>query len=264
MDTTLILRDIRTKNEKQIENVRKILKGLPSGRLVADTSKAATYYRHAFVENGKRVRKGVSKQPELMQQLIRQRFLNAQLDQLLKEQSAIDCVLKHLNDFDFNAELSKIAQEFPLLSKKFILDSIVDKDGEAWANADYEHFNYKLEERKQITSRGLRVRSKSEVLIAEKIYNYNLAMRYEEVMHFGDIDIAPDFTIRREDGKIFIWEHEGLTNSKSYIEWQAKKSQLYASRGFYPWDNLIITYDNAAGIIDLREIDFIIQTKLLL
>ena len=259
-----MLKSIRAENEAQIESVKKTLMQLPQGRLIQDASKNSIYYKHLLFENGKRVRKGINKKPELIQALIRQRVLNAQLNNLLEEQKALEYVIEHLKDFDIKDELRTISNEFPALSKDFILNSLAVSESSDWANAEYEHFNYKPEEKKQITSRGLRVRSKSEVLIAEKLYSYSLAERYEQVMHIGSIDIGPDFTIRRSDGKIFIWEHEGLTNNKRYVDWQIKKLQLYASIGFYPWDNLIITYDNVDGIIDLREIDFIIQTKLLI
>ena len=219
-------------NLNQIDSVRKTLKQLPQGRLIQDSSKDVTYYRHSFIENGKRIRKGINKQPELIQALIRQRVLNAQLTSLEEEQKMLEYAMAHLNHFDITDELRAISKEFPKLSKDFILKSLSNNDASAWMQEEYEHFKYKPEEKRQITSRGLRVRSKSEVLIAEKLYGYSLDNRYEQVIHIGSIDVAPDFTIRRSDGKIFLWEHEGLTNNQRYIDWQIKKLQLYASIGF--------------------------------
>ena len=129
---------------------------------------------------------------------------------------------------------------------------------------DYEQFTYRPEEKRHITSRGLKVRSKSELLIIEQLYDYLLPTRYEQVIHIDGYNLAPDFTIRRADGKIFYWEHEGLTNETKYLERQIKKSQIYASAGIVPWDNLIVTYDTADGNIDLRIIKATIESRLII
>ena len=165
-------------------------------------------------------------------------------------------------NFSMEQTMLELQTELPHLSEERILETLYDKDPDEWASADYEKNNYKSENLKQITSRGLKVRSKSEALIAESLYQYNLAFRYEQVMHFNGLTLVPDFVIRRYDGKLFYWEHQGLTNDKKYIEHQMKKAQIYASAGIVPWDNYIVTYDNETGV-DLRRIDFEIQNRLL-
>ena len=101
-------------------------------------------------------------------------------------------------------------------------------------------------------------------ILAEKLYEFGLPFRYEEVMHFQNVDIAPDFTIRRADGKLFYWEHEGMTNSERYVNWQQRKAQLYAGVGIVPWDNLIVTYDSDDGTVDIRVIESEIRNRLLI
>ena len=136
------------------------------------------------------------------------------------------------------------------------------KDG--WAEAPFEQSDYKVELRQMVTSRGLRVRSKSELLIAEALYRYDLPFRYEQVYRPDDkYTISADFTILRADGRIFIWEHEGLTDVDSYVSWQRRKAEMYASMGFVPWDNLIVTYDTDGGNIDLRIVESEIRNRLL-
>ena len=131
-----------------------------------------------------------------------------------------------------------------------------------WMNAPYEHFDGFEDTRGQLTSRGLKVRSKSELLIAEKLYENNIAFRYEQVIRNDEFMVVPDFTILRKDGKIFYWEHMGLTSSKQYLDRQLQKIRSYASIGITPWDNLILTFDNKNGELDLRIIDSEIQNKL--
>ena len=54
-----------------------------------------------------------------------------------------------------------------------------------------------------------------------------------------------------------------MINKRAYVEWQRKKAELYASVGFYPWDDLIVTYDTDDGNIDLRIVEPEIRNKLM-
>ena len=74
----------------------------------------------------------------------------------------------------------------------------------------------------------------------------------------------PDFTIKRpRDGKIIYWEHLGMTADAAYLESNIKKMRQYAEVGITPWDNLIITYDQSDGGIDVKIIDALIRGWLL-
>ena len=106
-----------------------------------------------------------------------------------------------------------------LARKKYLLSG--------WADEPYIMSDYKPEMRRHSTSRGLKVRSKSELIIAEKYYEYNIPFRYEQVIVFGNTSLAPDFTIRMEDGRMFYWEHCGMTNDENYIRHHRWKMNIY-------------------------------------
>ena len=264
MELELELKNRLTEIEKRLEFVRCELDICCKGRLTEEKSGEHIHYIQSINANGKRIRKGISRQPEVIQSLIRRQIFEKEEESLLVEQKMIKKCFEKLKPFDMDNEIAKLRSVCPDLDEKTIFDALyltADKD---WQNESYELSNYKPEMRRHVTSRGLKVRSKSEVLIAEKLYEHNIPFHYEEVLHFDSITLIPDFTIRRSDGKLFIWEHEGMTNVQEYIEWQNHKGRLYASKGIVPWDNLIVTYDNAAGIIDLRIIESEIQNKLII
>jgi len=165
-------------------------------------------------------------------------------------------------DFDYQKYCNK---KFPWMDSKLIdriLSNYIEDD--EWANEKFEQSAYRAEEKIKMTSRGLYVRSKSEVLIAEKLYEHKIPFRYEEVINVGKIQLVPDFTIKRSDGKIFYWEHMGMTNSESYIERQYKKLSIYKSADIVPWDNLIITFDGKDGFVDVRKLESEIVNNLVL
>ena len=122
---------------------------------------------------------------------------------------------------------------------------------------------YLIKEKKHTTSRGLKVRSKSEVLIAEMLYIFNIQFRYEQVIRINGIVLVPDFTIRLPNGKIFYWEHCGLMSSREYREHQKWKMEMYEKAGIVPWKNLIVTYDDEDGNINVGIIESEIKNKLI-
>jgi hypothetical protein len=72
-----------------------------------------------------------------------------------------------------------------------------------------------------LTSFGLKVRSKSEVFIAEKLYEKKISFKYEEPLSAQGKTYYPDFTIEIGKKK-YYWEHFGMLNDKQY----ARKTKI--------------------------------------
>jgi ATP-dependent exoDNAse (exonuclease V) alpha subunit len=111
------------------------------------------------------------------------------------------------------------------------------------------------------TARGELVRSKSEVIIADALFDINIDYVYEKELSLGDDGIkSPDFTIEdAESGALFYWEHCGMMTDDNYRRrWNAKRD-IYAKHGIVEGENLIVSYDNANGSIDSQEIRKLIK-----
>ena len=132
-----------------------------------------------------------------------------------------------------------------------------------WENMPYEQSDYRPEGKRMRTGRGLMVRSKSELLIAELLYRYDVPFRYEQVLHVGSMIIVPDFTIKRSDGQIFYWEHMGRISDPVYFERQIQKVRIYHSAGIMPGRDLLVSYDGPDGTIDIRRAESMIKTEIL-
>lgn len=133
-----------------------------------------------------------------------------------------------------------------------------------WARAAYEKSSYKSESRVHRTSKGLFVRSKSETLIAEKLYEYGIPFRYEEVLHIdGGSVMIPDFVLPNAAGGLYYWEHCGLAGNAEYMKRHRQKVENYEKIGVVPWKNLIVTYDDEYGNINTAIIDSEIRNRLL-
>lgn len=115
------------------------------------------------------------------------------------------------------------------------------------------------------TARGELVRSKSEVIIADALYDKGIDYNYEKELSLGEDGIRiPDFTIDdAESGTLIYWEHCGMMNDEGYrLRWTAKRA-VYEKHGIVEGKNLIVTYDNADGGIDSQAIRKLIERYLL-
>lgn len=105
------------------------------------------------------------------------------------------------------------------------------------------------------TWRGESVRSKSEVIIANTLFHYDIEYAYERPIHGKDNSYRyPDFTIFCFSGRIILWEHLGLSNEKHYrLNWERKK-QWYKENNFNIGKNLFTSQDIDDGRIDSQKI----------
>ena len=98
-----------------------------------------------------------------------------------------------------------------------------------------------------LTENGERVRSKSEVIIANLLKDKGVNYTYEETLQIGKIKLHPDFTLTINN-EIYYWEHLGMLNNEKYIaDWERKK-QTYTSAEITENNNLIITTEE-----DIKE-----------
>ncbi|WP_116043509.1 AAA family ATPase [Amycolatopsis palatopharyngis] len=87
-----------------------------------------------------------------------------------------------------------------------------------------------------LTSNGVLVRSKNEVIIAEILNELaRSSWFYEKRLTGSDGRVRlPDFTIEAPDGRTVYWEHLGLLHDPKYRHGWEKKKAWYAGQGILP------------------------------
>lgn len=115
------------------------------------------------------------------------------------------------------------------------------------------------------TLKGELVRSKSEVIIANMLYEAGIEYEYEKELDLGEDGIRiPDFTIEdAESGLCFYWEHCGMLGDAAYNKHWQKKQELYKKHDIIEGENLIVSTDSFNGGIDSAEIKRLIDTYLM-
>ncbi|QIB26844.1 RecQ family ATP-dependent DNA helicase [Caloranaerobacter azorensis] len=93
------------------------------------------------------------------------------------------------------------------------------------------------------TLKGDKVRSKSEVIIANLLYENNINYEYERKLYYTeDKYIIPDFTILLHNGRKVYWEHLGMIGTESYDKRWLEKQKIYET--YFP-GKLVVTYEGA-------------------
>lgn len=102
-----------------------------------------------------------------------------------------------------------------------------------------------------MTNSGIRVRSKSEKILADYFDSLGIKYKYECPLYLkGYGTVYPDFTFLSRMGKEIYWEHEGMMDNPDYAKAAVQKIETYEKNGIFPGENLILTFETTASIIN--------------
>jgi hypothetical protein len=112
------------------------------------------------------------------------------------------------------------------------------------------------------TRKGHMVRSKTELIIADKLFDAGLAYDYEKPLDGTARPgrIFPDFSFVDAAGDLVVWEHFGRMDDPQYRQGHDWKMQWYADNGFCLGLNLFITEETLGSGIDSSALDKMITT----
>ena len=154
--------------------------------------------------------------------------------------------------------------QLPCDRKKYVEPIILGEDiqVEKWINAPYDRPGFKTDSPEFISLKGDRVRSKSEMIIADRLWANGIPYKYECPLLVGNEIIHPDFSIlRRSDKKIVYHEHCGMVDNPEYSKNMVNRINAYNSKGIYLGDRLFISMETSDIPLDVRIIDNLIRTK---
>lgn len=239
-----------------LQKSKKEHKNLPEGSINIRTERGRTNYSHNI--NG--IRRGITKNEYLVHQLAKKKYLEMYIKTLEENLKVLIALSKSYRDIDPTSTIARLKPQLQTLPIEVYVPYIQRKN--KWMNEPFEQSTHLPEEKDQTTARGLKVRSKSEVIISEKFDVYDVPYRYEQIIYINGRRYVPDFTILTPNGIVY-WEHCGRTNDLEYMRKHKWKLAAYESVGIVPWKNLIVTYDDEDGGIDSRIIEAEIINKLL-
>ncbi len=188
-----------------------------------------------------------------------------------KEIESLDKIKKILEAMpDYKSVFLNIPQE------KRHLISPYEKKFEEKEESRIRVFNkkYVSEELKLVTQNGEQVRSKSELIIADRLKAADIPYFYEDPLIMEEDNKEnealreclywhPDFRVlNKRTGKQYYWEHFGMLDNPEYCKSCQEKLEIYAQYGYFAGDNLIITSESTQHGLNTKYVDCLIERYL--
>lgn len=151
--------------------------------------------------------------------------------------------------------------------KRILVNPFRLKDDEyikKWKEVEYSTGYFPEGYEEYYTFGGLRVHSKSEIIIADTLDNYGIPYRYEYPIRLDGIEKRPDFTCLNVRTRCeYIWEHFGMMGVEDYSNANIAKINRYILNGYIPGENAIFTFENSTNPLDTRIVKAMIERYLM-
>ena len=112
-----------------------------------------------------------------------------------------------------------------------------------------------------LTEKGERVRSKSEVILANKFYTMEIPYKYEHplLLQSGEV-IYPDFTgLNVRERKVIYTEHLGMMSDPDYCEAAMERLSKFIRNGIFPGDQLCLTWETQKQPLNILDAEKILR-----
>ncbi|MBO4901571.1 MAG: hypothetical protein J5518_02075 [Lachnospiraceae bacterium] len=236
-------------------------KGLPDcGIHVSRSNGCDQYY---WVDRVTKKRSYVKKkETDTLRRVAQREYERDLLRKLTRLRENLHLFLSHYDIGGIAQEYAKMAQARKTLINPVVLPG--ELYAEKWMEAVYEPMPF-YENSEFYSDGGIRVRSKSEILIANQLEKYHIPFKYEKPLYLDGLgQIRPDFTcLNVRTGKEFVWEHFGMMDQMGYVNKCIAKIHCYQQNGYIAGENLIMTFESAQEAIHTKEIRILIEKLLL-
>ena len=251
----------------------KALKCSPEGTLNISECRGNVQYYHRTTPDSTKGKYISKENQQLIRRLAQKDYDVHLLKALKKEQRLLKTVLTELErNQSRGLEISKIFQSLTSHRRALVTPVTLTDDqyAAAWLSKKYEGKSFQPDSPEYYTARGERVRSKSEVIIADTLTRLSIPYRYEYplTLHRGgrkttSLTLYPDFLcLNLRTRQEFIWEHFGLMDDPSYSNRAIQKLRTYSENGIHPGHHLILSTENTELPLSTLHIENLINTFL--
>lgn len=256
-----ILKEEIVQLNQVVEMVKQRLINVPEGHLRVRewNGKTEYYYRNRMAKDTMESRSNgryLRKQEMVLAKSIAQRDYDTMVMNNAEER--IQAIEKFLRTYE-KTSLKQLYQD-TIPGRRNLIEAEIISDEEyirQWQEVSYNGKGFDDEENEIITERGERVRSKSEKIIADKLYALGILYRYEYPLTLaGGVRTYPDFTILKmpEREEVYL-EHFGMMDDADYVDGVMYKLSIYEKNKIYLGVNLFITHETRKNPLNTRALD---------
>lgn len=185
------------------------------------------------------------------------------MDEIISELNAISTFLKAYQPDKISEIMESMhSSRQQLINPIFLsLEDYIDR----WMKEEYEKKEIDETVPEYYSENGVRVRSKSEIIIANKLEKYEIPYRYEFPIYFkSGICVHPDFyCLNCRTRKEIVWEHFGMMDNVEYANNAIHKIDEYQKNGFWTGINFVTTFESGLKSINVNLVEQIITRYLL-
>ena len=243
-----------------IKDANERLFNAPKGQLrIAKKRKNVEYYykeensnRNSKSNNGRYIRK---EEYDLAVKLAQRDYDKVIINNAKERAKCIEEFLKNYQKTDLSeAYLNTNSYRKKLISPVILPDEEYVKQ---WQSVVYQGKKFADDDIEIITEKGERVRSKSEKIIADKLFSLGIPYRYEYPLKLSDgMRVYPDFTILKlpEREEVYL-EHFGMMDDADYVDKVLYKLNTYEKNKIYLGVNLFVTHETSKNPLNTRALD---------
>lgn len=242
---------------RAIELTKKSLNRVPQGRLKLARRNHDFYAYHVVDDKSVYIPKGNF---ALVTKLAQKDYDEKVLIVLERKLSLVDAFIEKYKAIEIQDVYENLSEE-----RKSMVEPVLLSDAEfarRWLAVPYKGKGFEAGAPDLRTMNGERVRSKSEVIIADALERSGIPYKYEcpRELSDGGQRVYPDFTcLNLRTRKEVLWEHLGMMDNPEYASMAVKKFSSYLKNGFVLGVNLIVSMECSEKPLNQTEVRKIIQ-----
>lgn len=244
------MNEIITVAKREIIKLRKILSEVenfmsdaPKGCLKWQNKNGKTYYYHQFKNKENQWEREYIKREDvsLANELALKHYYSVIRPKVKKQLNELEKFVKRYSSDELDDVYDNLCSERKALCTP--ISTSVETQLRLWQEEEYEPARMHLENLRYETEQGEMVRSKSELIIENILYQ--------------------NTTINIHTGKIKYWEHAGRMDDTHYSCETVKKMNNYVSNGLLPGRDVVWTFETQGYPLDVSVVKKIVKDVLI-
>ena len=239
-----------------LNNIKKRSENMLPGHLRI-SRKGNTFEFYHITERGDTIGHYIPRSKNKLAAQLAQKDYNARLIKILETE--IEALQNYLQQTDNCLAYQNMIKALSIPRQMLITPVTLQNDEyiKIWEAKDWDGRPFSNDTPELFTTKGERVRSKSEVLIADSLNRFSIPYRYEYPLKLKNgITVHPDFLcLNVRTRQEFYWEHFGMMDNPEYAENAIHKLQQYSENNLHPGINLILTMETISNPLNLKYIE---------
>lgn len=243
--------------QRTLEKAKQTLANSPEGSINFYSVNGSNQF---YLRTPNKTRKYISRKDFNTISSLAQKYYCKELVKKLEPQNLL--LLNFIKNYQTISE-SNVFEDMPKCLKPYISSFNISDDEYAdfWEKKSFKSKDISDDTKTCTTAKGEKVRSKSEWIIADKLFSKGIKYRYEQA-HFikGFGLVYPDFTVlNKHTREEIIFEHFGMVDKPEYFESMIKKLNSYAKAGIYWGHGFVCTFETEHHSLDSEMLNWIID-----